>query len=73
MLRRRLRDTSWQRLMDLSSGRVVRLEWHPLKRLAVTGETLVNAPRGIVRVDGELTDGEAWEIRQRLREDKFFG
>jgi hypothetical protein len=63
----------WHRDMVLSTGKTVDLEWQSFGSIAMGGETLLDAPRGIVRINAELTSGEAWEVRHRLKdEDAFF-
>jgi len=60
----------WTREMDLSSGRRVKLTWSPFH---IKYATCIQAPTGDVRIHTEyLSSGEAWEIRERLKEDPLF-
>jgi hypothetical protein len=58
--------------MVLSTGAVVDLEWSSFGHIPVGNETLMDAPRGVVRINSVLTSGEVWEVRNRLRDDHFF-
>lgn len=62
--------TDWSREMDLSSGKRVRLTLHPqLEWGLLLHEDEIQTPAGVVWVDGDLTEGERWELEQLLGQD----
>jgi hypothetical protein len=66
MRRRKAKLSNWTRDIELSSGRVVRAEWHPeIWAVGIEKNTELDVPSGSLLFDKCLTDGELWELGQR--------